>query len=164
MIKNEGLTSFMNKARIRVCGILEENDSVLMIKHEGIGSGGFLWSPPGGGVEFGEKAESRLIQEFIEETGLKIKVGSFLFVNEYIDQQLHAIELFFSVTKLSGELSLGTDPELSQENQIIKEIRFLSYEKLKNMPRNQVHNAFNSMKMKKSITELKGFVKFGDIW
>ncbi|MEQ8241531.1 MAG: NUDIX domain-containing protein [Cyclobacteriaceae bacterium] len=163
MIKNEGLSSFMNKARIRVCGILEENKSVLMIKHEGIGSAGFLWAPPGGGVEFGEKAESRLIQEFLEETGLKIKVDEFLFVNEYIDHELHAIELFFSVIKLSGELSLGTDPELSHENQIIKEIRFLSYDRLKKMPKNQVHNAFNSMKTKKSITELRGFVKFGDI-
>jgi len=163
MIIKDYLAGIKNKIRVRVCGILEEDGALLMIKHVGIGTEGVLWSPPGGGLEFGENAESRLIQEFAEETGLQIEVNDFLFVNEYVQPPLHAVELFFKVRRVGGDLILGMDPELSEENQIIQEIKFLTYSDLEKIPAKQVHNAFNSMKSNKSITELRGFVKFSDI-
>ncbi|MEL7005810.1 MAG: NUDIX domain-containing protein [Bacteroidota bacterium] len=48
------------KTRIRVCGICIENDSLLMIRHEGVGEQNILWIPPGGGMEFGEDAHQAL--------------------------------------------------------------------------------------------------------
>ena len=51
---------FGGKVRVRVGGILIENDQILLLKHEGVGKKEFLWSPPGGGMEFGENAEENL--------------------------------------------------------------------------------------------------------
>ena len=70
------------KVRVRVCGILHENGKILLLKHESIGPAGYLWSPPGGGVEFGESLVETLEKEFLEETNLSIKVGNYLFTNE----------------------------------------------------------------------------------
>ena len=86
---------YEHKVRVRVCGILVEGSKMLLLKHEGVGSSGFIWSPPGGGLEFDQNAHSTLVKEFKEETDLTIEVGDFLFVNEYKDDRFHAIELFF---------------------------------------------------------------------
>ena len=98
--------TFGNKTRIRVCGILIENDEILLVKHKGLGEKGYLWSPPGGEPRFSEDLESALKREFFEETGLLVEVESFLFLFEFIDVPLHAVELFFLVKKKGFE-SLG---------------------------------------------------------
>lgn len=149
--------------RIRVCGILEEEGAILLIKHRGIGPAGFLWSPPGGGLEFGEPVTERLKKEFIEETGLEIRVEHFLFTNEVIYDSIHTIELFFKVSKIKGKLILGTDPELEADEQILEEIRFIPYGEIASLRPETLHNAFDHLGNKKRLTELTGFVKFEDI-
>ena len=66
-----------NRVRIRVCGLCWQDDSLLLIKH-GMGPGGF-WAPPGGGVELNEPLEVTLRREFLEETGLDVIPGKFIF-------------------------------------------------------------------------------------
>ena len=117
-------TVYGNKIRVRVCGVLIEEDKILFIKHKGAGKKGELWSPPGGGLEFDETIENCLKREFLEETNLKIEVIKFLFLNEFIQNPLHAIELFYQVKKVGGNLKLGSDPEMS--DQIISDISFIS--------------------------------------
>ncbi|MEM7299302.1 MAG: NUDIX hydrolase, partial [Bacteroidota bacterium] len=116
---------FTNRVRVRVCGLLIQEGKVLLLKHDTIGSSGYLWSPPGGGVEFGESAHETLIKEFKEETNLTIEVGEYLFTNEFIGTKHHAIELFFHVHLVSGDLKLGFDPELPLDKQILTEARFI---------------------------------------
>ena len=82
------------QVRVRVCGLHLTEQGILLLKHEGIGKKGFLWSPPGGGIESNENARSALIREFKEETHLDIVVEDFCFTNEYLDKQVHALELF----------------------------------------------------------------------
>ncbi|VXD13020.1 NUDIX hydrolase [Marinoscillum sp. 108] len=154
---------FEGRVRVRVCGILQEENAILMLKHKGIGPNGHLWSPPGGGIEFGENAEDALKKEFLEETGLTISVGQFLFVNEYQDDRHHAIELFFEVTRLAGEIQLGADPELPKNKQILEELRWLSFDEIKNMDSGFLHNAFGLTQEPNQITELRGFFKFANI-
>ena len=84
-----------------------------------------FWLPPGGGLEFGETIEDCLKREFLEETNTVISVGKFLKINEFIKLPLHAIELFYEVKIISGELGIGFDPEMEQ--QIIKDVRWLSF-------------------------------------
>ena len=103
-----------NKVRIRVCGLCWKGESVLMVKHK-FGEKDF-WAPPGGGVEFGESIHSALKREFLEETGLQVNVQKFLFGCEFVKASLHAIELFFEVEWVSGELIKGDDPELSNHS------------------------------------------------
>ena len=80
MANQEEITSiYHGKVRPRVCGILIENNSILLVKHEGLGSAGTLWIPPGGGIEFGETAQEALKREFQEEVDLQIESTKFLF-------------------------------------------------------------------------------------
>ena len=111
---------YEGKVRVRAVGLLFEDDRVLLLKHQGLGPEGYLWSPPGGGVDFGMSAADTLKKEFLEETSLEVEVGAFLFVNEHLDERHHAIELFFEVHRLSGAPTLGSDPE--SETQILTEI------------------------------------------
>lgn len=128
-----------NRIRVRACGICIENNRVLMIGHRAILGENTFWSPPGGGVEVGEMAENALKREFLEETGLEIKVGKLLLMNEFVKLPLHGVELFFEVKKLSGELILGHDPEMNLDEQLIQKIEWLSLDKIKRLNLNEKH-------------------------
>ncbi|MBT31476.1 MAG: NUDIX hydrolase [Thalassobius sp.] len=132
--------AFGNRLRVRVCGICIENDKVLMVRHQSLGNG-FLWAPPGGGLDFGETLEEGLQREFVEETGMEVEVVRFLFVHEYLDKPLHGIELFFEVKQIGGVMKMGTDPEMSSKDQIIDHLKFLSFDEIKAQPEGCVHNS-----------------------
>lgn len=154
---------YEQKVRVRVCGILVQNDHILLLKHQGIGTGGFLWAPPGGGLEFAENAHTALIKEFKEETHLDIKVENFLFVNEYQDVRYHAMEIFFQVSKLGGQEKLGTDPEVPPNEQILTELRWIHFDELNNLPKMHLHNIFHELDHPSMILESSGFYKFEGI-
>ena len=160
--ENHYKNPFKGKVRVRVCGILEENGKILLLKHESVGLAGYLWSPPGGGVEFGESLNEALKKEFSEETNLKVEVEEYLFTNEFIgDQYYHAIELFFKVSQISGTLKVGIDPELPKNQQMLTEARFFSQKEINDLPAGAVHNAFNAAGTRdKKITDFRGLFTF----
>jgi 8-oxo-dGTP pyrophosphatase MutT (NUDIX family) len=136
------MNKFSGFVRPRICGICIEDNRLLMIKHLNVGRLPYLWMPPGGGIEFGEAMPEALKREFQEETGLEIKVGKLLFINEFIHLPIHAVELFFEVYQIGGRLQKGFDPELLQEKQMIDEVCFLSFDEIKNINPMYVHNIF----------------------
>lgn len=162
MLASDGkdLSIFSGKVRVRVCGLLEENGKLLLIKHHSLGPKGFLWIPPGGGVSFGESANDALKREFREETGLNIEVMNFLFVFEMINEKHHAIELFYQVKRKSGDLSIGKDPELSDSNQIIDEVAFLSYDEIDQMDPDILHGIFKEVGTSEKVAKLRGLFSF----
>lgn len=141
-----------NKIRVRVCGLCWQDDRLLVINHKGLSSGDF-WAPPGGGLEFGEPVHDRLRQEFLEETGLQIAVGQFRFACEFIERPLHAIELFFDVTRVGGRLIKGEDPELP----IIGDARFMSPPELAEIPIGSLHGIFRLVPSALQLKTLAGF-------
>ena len=145
-----------NKVRLRACGICVKEDKVLLINHALYGSD--FWSPPGGGLEFGESVTDCLKREFKEETGLRIKVGEMLFMHELIQPPLHAIELFFNVLSWQGDLQLGLDPEFSKSEQIIKEVRFLSFDEILALPDQSVHAIFRKTASLEYLLKWRGVV------
>jgi 8-oxo-dGTP diphosphatase len=147
-----------NRIRVRVCGFHMTSDSILLLKHMGIGKAGFIWSPPGGGIEEGENARSALIREFKEETNLDIEIERFLFSNEYIDSQHHAMELFFEVRVIGGKLKLGADPEC--KNQILTEAKYLKYSEIDKVDNSNKHNAFHFCSYAAKINNLNGYYLF----
>ncbi len=153
---------FAGKVRCRVCGILQTPEGLLMIRHDGLGPAGYLWAPPGGGIDFGDSAEDSLEREFIEETGLRIKVGDFLFINEYRDHIHHSLELFFQVEYLSGVLRLGSDPELIGGKQMLSKISYLTDREINEIPMNGKHNIFRECPNPSDIVNLRGFFKFAN--
>ena len=163
MLENHTKSSpFSQKLRVRVCGILIKKNKVLLLNHQTIGPLGYLWAPPGGGVEFGQSLHEALKKEFMEETNLTIEVGSYLFTNEHIDDKHHAIELFFEVKAVSGELSLGFDPELSATDQILNEVKYMSLDEIKEIPKAGVHQVFSRINNVKEILNIRGLITFKD--
>ena len=125
---------------------LIENEKLLLVKHDGLGARGTLWIPPGGGVEFGEKIVNALKREFQEEeVGLKVTTSKFLFINEHIENGLHAIELFFLVNRESGVLKTGKDPEFSENEQLITDAKFHSSAELDNFPTMRYYIVYSTM-------------------
>jgi 8-oxo-dGTP diphosphatase len=156
------IEKFGNKLRVRVCGILIEKGKILLIRHRSLGKKGVLWAPPGGGMQFGESAEETIKREFEEETGLKIKVERYLFTHEFLDPPLHAIELFFEVTRVGGELNTGYDPEMKKNDQIIAEVAYLDIDGLKEIDHDSIHNVLRNVNNLKDLLYLDGYVKFED--
>lgn len=141
-----------DKVRVRACGLCWQGADILMVNHQGLTQGGF-WAPPGGGLAFGETVRQCLEREFVEETGLKIKQGRFLFACEFLRKPLHAIEIFFEVTIAGGTLRTGDDPELS----IIKDVRFLSPDALKKLAPSSLHGIFRLVSSPEELKTLTGF-------
>jgi 8-oxo-dGTP diphosphatase len=138
--------------RVRVCGLCWKDDKLLMVKHKSLKPDGF-WSPPGGGIEFKESIAETLKREFLEETGLLIDPGRFKFGCEFIQSPLHAIELFYQIDSTEGLLKMGYDPEI----QIIDEVKYLSQNEIKAIPRDNLHGIFHHHQNK--IEKLTGFYR-----
>lgn len=149
--------AFGNKLRVRVCGICVDKDCLLMINHHGINESDF-WSPPGGGLQFGETAETCLKREFLEETGLEIQIHQFQFICEFIRLPLHAIELFFLVHMKRGNLMKGFDPEM-KDKQIIRDVKFMPWVEIDRLSTESKHGIFNLVPESSKILDLKGHFK-----
>lgn len=122
--------SFTNKLRVRSCGLLVEDDKLLLVELFSPVTKSWVWLPPGGGVEFGETLKETVVREFEEETGLKISVQHRLHINEIVEPPIHAIEFYFLVKRLDGILKLGNDPELEEEQQLIRNLGFFSQKEM----------------------------------
>jgi 8-oxo-dGTP diphosphatase len=155
------IEKFGNKLRVRVCGICIVGDRILLVRHRTLGDAGILWAPPGGGMDFGATAEENLKREFAEETGCEIRIEQFLFIHEFLQQPLHAMELFFKVSIIGGELITGKDPEMSKKEQIIEEVRFVPFEEIVTNGLMYYHNIFTICKDLSKIHELRGYFIFG---
>ncbi len=156
-MKKEIIEKFGGVLRVRVCGILLNNQGLLLVRHQGLRKSGDFWSPPGGGMRFGQSAADCLIQEFLEETGLQIEVGEFLFTSEFNGPPLHAIELFFEVKQTGGKLTTGYDPELGPHQQIIKEVRYFKPDDFKELKDDQLHTVLSNIGTPEQVLNLKGY-------
>lgn len=151
-------TIFGGSVRVRVCGICIDGDRILLVNHALYGPDDAFWSPPGGGVYFGEMAEHALAREFREETGLEVTIGELLFVNEHIGDPLHAVELFFAIRSFTGTIASGFDPELAADGQIIRDVRFLSWEEIQAYEPQQRHRILNIAGSLAGIFKLKNYI------
>lgn len=159
-LQNKIKEQFGNRLRTRVSGICIKDEKILMVRHSGLDDSNTFWAPPGGGMDYGMNANENLIREVKEETGLVVSVGSFMFTHEYLNKPLHAIELFFRIEIEAGELKRGFDPELSSKNQIIKEVKFMTFEEIKSLRITQVHNIFNVCTSISDVDLLNGYFIF----
>lgn len=92
--------------------LVNEKNEILLQKRSDFNS----WGLPGGAMEFGESAEEACAREFLEETGLKVKVKSLLgvstnFIQHYPNGDLAQVV----VIEFIVELIEKTDEQGSSE-------------------------------------------------
>ncbi len=143
-----------SRVRVRVCGLCWKDEKILMVRHKSLKADGF-WAPPGGGIDFNQSIEETLQREFLEETGLLVNPGVFRFGCEFIQSPLHAIELFYNIDQSRGSVRNGHDPEI----QLIEEVKYLSVEELKAIPKDNLHGIFHNHQTKMEIEKLSGFYR-----
>ena len=152
---------FGGRLRVRVNGVLIEGDKILTIQHK-MSKSRCFWDVPGGGMDYGSDVTSNLRREFLEETGLDVEVQDFLFVHEFLEPPLHAVELYFEVKKIGGQLKMGKDPELDVDRQIIADLVFLTVEEIGKIKKEEKHRLFWELKSLNEIRMWKGYFNFGN--
>lgn len=113
---------FSGKVRARACGLVVRDHRLLLVKINAPTRPEPFWMPPGGGISFGESMEKAVEREVHEETGLRVKSRELVFVSEYINNRWHALEYYFKCDILSGEVRLGSDPEMPPSSQMLEDI------------------------------------------
>ena len=154
-INEEVALQLGNKVRVRACGLLFEGKNLLMVNHTGL-YGHDFWSPPGGGLAYGETPQEALAREFHEECGLIIEPGEFRFTCSVRKPPLHAIELFFMVNRTGGRLQTGLDPERGSR-QIISAVEFMSPDRLDGLPQAHKHPLLSRLTGSAEILRITGF-------
>lgn len=100
-------------------GILIDQDKILLIK-KSRGAYKGMYDLPGGGIEFGEKAEEALKRELMEETGVVVNDYSFIGCNEYFcdylnesqePRKLHHLGLYYVISAPHESIKSDSDGE-----------------------------------------------------
>ncbi|MGA5691755.1 NUDIX hydrolase [Cytobacillus pseudoceanisediminis] len=89
----------------------KDSEQILMVNNKGQG-----WSLPGGAVEKNESLEQAVVREVEEETGLTIKAGNVLAVNEAFFQEKghHALFITFEANILERECEIRYEEEITE--------------------------------------------------
>ena len=146
-----------NRVRLRVCGIHIHNNKILLVKHTGIGTTGIFWAPPGGGINLGESLLTGLKREVKEETNLDAHGEELLFVHEFIQAPLHAIEIFFKIETHNVNFAVGMDPEHSE--QIIEDVKYFSEKEIYQSNLEEFHQIFTLSRSFNELLTIKGYLR-----
>lgn len=144
------------RPRIRVAGILIEDNKILLIQHHK--NNKKYWLIPGGGNDWGETTKEALIREYKEETNMDIEVDEFLFFSETIspDKKRHVLNLFYKIYRNNKDdsiIKLG-------EEAVLTDLKFVTKEELETMTiyPNIKENLLKLMNNEKIRTDL------GSLW
>ncbi|WP_420455842.1 NUDIX domain-containing protein [Rubrivirga sp.] len=121
--------------RVRVGALVFDDPAaptaVLLAEHGGLWEDRPFWTPPGGGVEFGEPLADALRREVAEETGLAVEVGEVRYVLDFVRPPLHAVSLYAECRAPDlSKAQLGRDPELADDDQLLRSLRWVPFDEL----------------------------------
>jgi 8-oxo-dGTP pyrophosphatase MutT (NUDIX family) len=86
-----------------------------------------IWMVPGGGIEAGENSIEAAVREAKEETGLDIEVTGVAWHVEEVSPARGQRFVNYMVAEIAGgQLALGSDPELAEDEQVLREVRFMT--------------------------------------
>ena len=107
------------RQRIAAYGIARKANELLLVRASASTGVPGTWWLPGGGLGFGESPEECLAREFVEETGLRVRVGHVLDIVSDLTvlvrepARLHLVRLIYGVSvedsPLQAEMKGSTD-------------------------------------------------------
>lgn len=94
------MTHFLRRFNIRVYGILMNELNQVLVADEVFKNGNRATKFPGGGLELGEGTVDGLVREFLEETGIEVKVESHFYTTDffqasYFDTESQIISIYY---------------------------------------------------------------------
>ena len=94
----------MEGPRLSVRGVVLHEGRLLMVNAWPDGKSDLICTP-GGGVDRGHSLPDNLVREIHEETGLTVKVGPVVLVNEFHDPAgtFHQVDVFFRCQLVAGD-------------------------------------------------------------
>jgi 8-oxo-dGTP diphosphatase len=107
---------------ISAAGLVLRQGRLLLVRHYRAGEFDF-WLPPGGALEGEESIPECAEREVREETGLLVRAGPILYVQEFVQPGFHFCKFFLLCEEVGGSLSLvNREPE---EVEFLEEARFV---------------------------------------
>ncbi len=117
----------MRTYRISAAGIILHDNKILLVRYKMQDGSSFLVGP-GGGVEIEEDMPQALVREVMEETGLDVKPGRMLFVEDLLSRKYRMIKIWFLCTVVGGRLSKTEEATVEG----IVDVNWYSKDQLKN--------------------------------
>jgi 8-oxo-dGTP diphosphatase len=127
-MKKEKCKLMNTSQRDRACAAIIKGNTILMVYVED-GEQKY-WTLPGGRVERGETPEQAVIREVKEEVCLDVRVEKLLFQYPYSIGECYCF--LVSIVDETQEENLGVDPELNEEDQVLKKIEWKELNEVKN--------------------------------
>lgn len=94
--------------QVAVGAVVFHNDSILLVRRKNPPAKD-LWAIPGGRIKFGETLQQAAEREIYEETGIRIKAESVVYVFEVIDRdEKNKIRFHYVVIDLEAQYLSGT--------------------------------------------------------
>ena len=94
----------MKNYRISAAGIVLHDNKILLVRYN-FPDGSNILVGPGGGVEIEEDMQQALVREVMEETGIEVKPGRMLFVEDLLSRKYRMIKIWFLCSVVGGRLS-----------------------------------------------------------
>lgn len=90
---------------ISAAALVVHEGRLLLVNHREVGRYDF-WLPPGGRLRGTESIQDCARRETLEETGLRVRPGHILYVQEFVEPGYHFVKFFFTCESFGGEVTL----------------------------------------------------------
>ncbi len=114
----------------RVCAVVIKDGKLLMVRQ--IYRGQPFWTFPGGAVEPNEEPEAAAVREIPQETGLAIHIVQLLCRRARVTAT--GTYYCYLGRVLGGQATLGYDPELPSDAQVLQELEWFPLHDVRHHP------------------------------
>jgi len=121
----------MDSINLGVRALIRTAKGLIMVEHNEKENGEILIFP-GGGIEPGESIFQATEREVKEETNLIVKAERVVYIRETFYKEQSGIEFYVFCSLIDGNISLGNDPELGVEKQILQAARDVNWAEINN--------------------------------